>query len=288
MRAETITRLVGGDNSAVFDVRSHDGRAVVVKVYSDLLHWKMEKEAFVYGRLRGRTTGAPVPEILAADDSKTLMTQNVLVMSKLDGDHVASLLDQLDDVELARINRQIGAILHSLHEVAFEHFGYVGTNGVVPSHETNLAYMRFQFAKKLREFTDLGGDDELRAAIERHVAEHAKLLADCARPSFCHNDCHYGNVLVLPATDGWKVSGLLDFENVLAGDPLLDLAKTHCYSPRRNETLLAALAEGHGDLRSTGARRSTSTSSTTGSNCGTGSLPSARPMDLPRSQTSCG
>jgi hygromycin-B 7''-O-kinase len=33
------------------------------------------------------------------------------------------------------------------------------------------------------------------------------------------------------------------------GHPLLDLAKAHCYSPRRNETLLAALVEGYGDLR---------------------------------------
>ncbi len=111
----------------------------------------------------------------------------VLVLSRLEGAHVWSLLDRLSDAELAGVNRQIGAVLRSLHEVGFERFGYVGTG---------------------------------------------------------HDDCHDGNVL-----GGWRVSSLLDFENAVAGDPLLDLAKAHCYSPRRSEALLAALVAGYGALR---------------------------------------
>ena len=249
LRADTIVRLAGGRNSAVFEVRSADGRTVVVKVYSDLLHWKMAKEIFVYERLHGHNVAARAPAILAADDSKTLLTQNVLVLTKLDGEHVLSIIDQLDEQALVQINHQVGAILHELHELTFDRFGYVGKDGVVQPHETNLDYMKYQFAKKLHEFNELGGDIGLRDASERYVAEHEELLADCPRPAFCHNDCHYGNLLVLPDGHGWRVSGLLDFENVVAGDPLLDLAKAHCYSRRRSETTLAALADGYGDLR---------------------------------------
>ncbi|HET9724958.1 MAG TPA: hypothetical protein VFR44_14110, partial [Actinomycetota bacterium] len=32
-------------------------------------------------------------------------------------------------------------------------------------------------------------------------------------------------------------------------DPLLELAKTHCYSRRRSESTLTALADGYGGLR---------------------------------------
>jgi aminoglycoside phosphotransferase (APT) family kinase protein len=53
----------------------------------------------------------------------------------------------------------------------------------------------------------------------------------------------------VPSGDGWRVSGLLDFENVVAGDPLLDLAKAYCYSRRRSEAALGALVEGYGELR---------------------------------------
>jgi hygromycin-B 7''-O-kinase len=221
----------------------------VVKVYSDLFHWKMKKEVYVYDLLRQYGIDSVVPSILAADDSKTLLLQNFLVMTKLEGQHVLSLLDQLDEQELVQINRQVAAILRTLHEVSFDEFGYVGTHGVVEAHSTNFDYMRFQFDKKLREFDELGGDKRLRRKIERHAAEREELLVGCPRPSFCHNDCHDGNVLVLPAPNGWCVSGLLDYENVLSGDPLLDLAKAHCYSPRRSDATLNALVDGYGDLR---------------------------------------
>jgi len=246
-RARSVERLTGGGNSAVFEIGCADGTAVIAKIYSDLLHWKLEKEVFVYDLLRRSAVVVPVPTVLAADDSKTLLPKNYLVLMKLEGEHVLSILDRLDDDELATINRQIGALLRSLHDVRFAEFGYVDGSGVVSPHGTNLEYMRFQFAKKLREFESFGGDAALAGTIERRVAEREELLAACEQPSFCHNDCHYGNVLV-SRNGGLRVTRLLDFENVLAGDPLLDLAKAHCYSRRRSESTLAALVEGYDDV----------------------------------------
>ena len=56
-RTVGVARMTGGSNSGVFEVRSSEGRVLVLKVYSDLFHWKMQKEVFVYERLRqhGRT-----------------------------------------------------------------------------------------------------------------------------------------------------------------------------------------------------------------------------------------
>jgi hypothetical protein len=48
-----------------------DGGSVVVKIYSDLLHWKLEKELYVYDLMRRHSVRVPVRTILAADDSKT-------------------------------------------------------------------------------------------------------------------------------------------------------------------------------------------------------------------------
>jgi len=66
----------------------------------------------------------------------------------------------------------------------------------VTPDETNVGYMRARFDEKQHEFAALGGDLELREAIERHVAARNHLLAGCRRPSLCHADCHYGDVLV--------------------------------------------------------------------------------------------
>ena len=59
----------------------------------------------------------------------------------------------------------------------------------------------------------------------------------------------YPLIAALGKTLRWRVSGLLDFENAVAGDPLLDFAKAYCYSPRRSEATLRALVEGYGDVR---------------------------------------
>jgi len=241
-----VAALAGGQNSAVFEVEAEDGASAVIKVYSDAFHWKMQKEVFVYGRLRAEGVSAPVPAILAADDTKAVLPQNFLVMTKLDGVHLLSILDQVDPDALVGLNGQIGSILGSLHEVTFDAFGYVGTDGIVEPHQTNLDYMTFQFDKKSREFAELGGDSDLVDGITRYVADREELFRNCPRAVFCHNDCHYGNVLVIPEDGAYRVSGLLDFENVLAGDPLLDLAKTYCYAPHPSEAALAALVAGSG------------------------------------------
>jgi aminoglycoside phosphotransferase (APT) family kinase protein len=214
---------------------------VVLKIYSERFEWMLRKELFVYERLR--EASVPAPSVVAADES-----QRMLALTKLDGVMVGSL-GELEESVLCDINRQIGRMLAALHEVELDEFGYVGVGGVVDGHATNLDYMRFQFAKKLREFVELGGDADLATSVERYAASREELLEGCERPSFCHNDCHYANVLVLPAEGGWRISGLIDFENTVAGDPLLDLAKTHCYARHRSETTLAALVEGHGGAR---------------------------------------
>jgi aminoglycoside phosphotransferase (APT) family kinase protein len=237
--ATTVTRLTGGILSSVFEVRRADGTAVIVKVYPEEERWKLEKEVFVYGRLGN--VAAPIASVVGRDDAL-----NALVLTRLNGLHVASLLEELSEDDIVTINRQIGVFLRELHRVGCDAFGYVGTSGIIREHETNLDYMRVQFARKLRDFAELGGDADLHDAIERHVAERAELFAGCDRPAFCHNDCHYGNVLVT----GLDVTGLLDFEGVLAGDPLLDLAKTHCYYQGSNERTLAALIDGYGPVRS--------------------------------------
>jgi Ser/Thr protein kinase RdoA (MazF antagonist) len=103
----------------------------------------------------------------------------------------------------------------------------------------------YGFAKKLTEHAELGGDVTLGKRIADHVAERAGLLDTCTTPSLCHNDCHEGNLI---ARDG-HIAALVDFQNAVAGDPLLDLAKCAYYTRRDRGTVVRALAAGYGPLR---------------------------------------
>ena len=64
----------------------------------------------------------------------------------------------------------------------------------------------------------------------------------------CHDDLHDGNVLVERVGAELVVTGVLDVENAVAGDPLLDVARTLHFSVHNDGLKRAALFEGYGDL----------------------------------------
>lgn len=208
-----------------------DGERVVIKRAPEEWHWSIEKEVFVYGLVAG-AVDVPVPEVLGSPEP------GMLALAHVDGGGTAG-------IATVDLYRQIGALLARLHTVHLDAFGYVGAHGVVEPHETNGAYMRHQFAKKLREHAERGGDETLGARIAAHVDGRARVFDGCAVPSLCHNDCHEGNLI---ARDG-RIVALVDFQNAVGGDPLLDLAKCAYYTRRDRETVVSALAEGYGPLR---------------------------------------
>ena len=245
-----VVSLAGGDNSEVFEVRSDDGRSMIIKTYSDELHWKMRKELLAYGLLASTRPAVPLAEVLGADDSKRLLDRNYLVMTKLDGTLLVSVLDTIEPGELDTIDGEIGAALAAIHRVELPSFGYLGPDGIGEPYATNKAYMSAQFAKKLATFDELGGDPSTSSAVRGYVDGRSDRFDDCRSASFCHDDCHEGNVLVADGPDGWHVRGIIDLENAVAGDPLLDLAKTEAYQRRRSDRRLRALLAGYGPIRS--------------------------------------
>ena len=112
------------------------------------------------------------------------------------------------------------------------------------AYATNSTYMSFQFDKKLKEFTDRGGTVRLAQRVEAHVADRGYLLRECTQPVLCHNDLHSGNLLAKAADGNIRLSGALDFEGALAGDPLMDVAKALYYV---DEQAKCALLEGYGE-----------------------------------------
>lgn len=244
-----VRALRGGDISAVYHVALHESSGhpdVIVKVYPEQLSWKMRKEVYVYGQL-SRLPSLPTPRVLAADDSHALLPASYLVLSQLPGRMLSDVADGCDPQQLARVYERLGGHLRAMHGLTFESFGYLYT-GVVDPHPSNAAYLRFQFAKKLDEFARLGGARDLLGRIESYVDERADALAVCQAASLCHDDVYDNNVLVDVHDGVLEMTGLLDVENAVAGDPLIDLAKTWLYSIRDDTVKWRGLRSGYGDL----------------------------------------
>ena len=226
-----VTHHANAGGGSVDRVTFAEGDQAIVKRAPDGWEDAVEKEAFVYRLLAEHAPGLPIPEVLAHP------ARDTLVLGVIEGNGTAG-------IETAELYRQIGALLAQLHAVHLDAFGYIGPNGVVEPHAANSDYMREQFARKVREHAEFGGEKELGARIAAYVEERFPLFDNCTTPSLCHSDCHEENLI---ARDGTIVA-LLDFQDAIAGDPLLDLARSINYSQLDRGSIAAALAEGWGPL----------------------------------------
>src|ERR1700733_3302678 len=166
-------------------------------------------------------------------------------MTKLDGVILGSIERTLARDQFESAYRQIGVLLRDFHKIQMEAFGYIGPHGIWTEYPTNYAYITSQFDRKLTEFRERGGPEALALQVAAYAVEHGALLRERNRSVLCHNDLHAGNLLAKVASAGIELCGVLDFENALAGDPLMDVAKAAYYLGRDARQ---ALLDGYGDL----------------------------------------
>ena len=242
----TVSRLYGGEIATIYEIAFVDPahRALVLKVYPDELHWKMQKEVTVLGVIQDRLSVA-VPRILSANDSKHLLDLNFTLMTKLDGSMLGHLEKSLDSEQRLSAYRQIGRLLREFHRIPMEAFGYIGPKGIWTPHSTNQLYLTRQFQRKLQEFAERGGDAGLGQRVAELVADRADLLNACTCAVLCHNDLHAGNLLATVTNGSLQLTGVLDFEGALAGDPLMDVAKAVYYLDKE---CACALLDGYGAM----------------------------------------
>jgi hygromycin-B 7''-O-kinase len=228
-----VTQRTGGQLSTVYEVRRSAADPLIVKVYDEKWAWKQSKEVHVYGLLAAELDGS-IPHVVHTEPTITILTKLAGVP-----------LSEIEPPDWRATYEQLGHLLARVHRIPQPAYGYV-TDRILDPLPDNDQYMRRQFAKKLEEFEQLGGDPELHAGIRAYVDRHHDLPAANRQPVLCHNDFYEGNVLVDPET--WRVTGFIDVENAIAADPLMDLAKTVSYSIHDNADKLAGLVEGYGVL----------------------------------------
>jgi aminoglycoside phosphotransferase (APT) family kinase protein len=141
----------------------------------------------------------------------------------------------------------MGELLAAIHGIEQEAFGY-RTTEILDPEPTNRAFMTRWNAERLDRYARFGGDGRLHDAVVSYFAERAELFAQCTGPRLLHYDFHEGNVIVDRTPHGPVLTGCVDVENAVAGDPLADLAKLDLYSIQGDEVKLGGLLDGYGAL----------------------------------------
>ena len=200
--------LNGGTFAAVWRAGLDDGRQVVVKVgppaSARILTYERDvipAEAEYYTMIRSQAPGVPVPEVLAVSADRAW-----IISSMLPG-------TPLTEADSPRARAELGAAIARVHTITGPLFGYTGDRPSAADWPTALEAI----IDALRD--DAASWNVPLPPLDGVVRRYHDALAAVTRPALLHFDLWDGNVLAGP--DG-ALTGLVDGERYLYGDPLLD------------------------------------------------------------------
>jgi len=205
-----ITQPRGGVRNLCFYVND----AFVVRFNTqDLSSAKFQSERMAYELLAQQSL--PVPEVLVLDESRTIAPYDLIITTRLPGQPLASSWQSLPADRLHALIYAIGQALARIHACTFPAFGKLRSL----DYATWAGYVQDYVQRYVRSATDLRLlNVALRTGIEKAIDRAMDDFKCVTQPALVHCDFHYENILHV---DG-KLSGLLDFEWTLAGDPAYD------------------------------------------------------------------
>lgn len=211
----------GWANSA-YSIELEDGRQVVLKARPPATTQfmrsevdTMRTEVMAMSQLAGME-GLPIPRIYCYDDSLTIVPVEYYIMERLEGTPYNKVKGSLPEKERESIENQLGVMSRLINQVKGERFGfYLGTH-----HSSWKDAFREMIFGVLEDGEDAQvtlpiSYSELQQKIELQLG----VLDDVKEPQLVHWDLWDGNIFV---KDG-KITGIIDFERALWGDPLMEM-----------------------------------------------------------------
>lgn len=217
-----VRELTGGYFNAAYELTFAAGRQVIVKIApcTDrlLTYEKNIMQAEVEAmRLTEEKTAVPVPHIYCYDSTHQLCESDYFFMEKLEGLPYSECMEGMTDEEREQIEESLGRCNAVINGLKGLRFGCLGR----PKEQKNswreafAALLEEALNDGMRASADLGvGYDEVRFLVSRNL----DVLDEVTEPALVHWDLWDGNVFV---KDG-KITGIIDFERALWGDPLME------------------------------------------------------------------
>jgi aminoglycoside phosphotransferase (APT) family kinase protein len=234
----TLTPIRAGAVGSLYVIRRRNAPDVVAKIYPQSVSDRMLTEAHVYQLLADDDVA--VPRVLLADHGQPALPLSCLLMTKLPGQRLADVRDDLTEHQLIDVYREMAGILKRVHRHRFAACGPIVGGRVT---EVGRHFLQSEFTKQLQDFQRHGGSSSLAPALSARLdASREALDRGEAGGSLCHNDYIDGNILVSADHRGWSVTGVVDVERAIVADPLYDLSRI----TRDSTPWAAAFADAYG------------------------------------------
>lgn len=219
-----VSELKEGWFNAAYNVCLSDGREVILKIAPPPDAEVMTYEQHIMStevasmRMAAQNPAIPVPEIYFFDTARDLCDSDYFFMEKLRGENYGLVRASLAPEVQGQIDEQIGALVREINGFTGAYFGYPG-NSDLQADTWKAAFVNIcesvleDGRRKNAEYGPFS-----IAEIRTAILKHAPALDAVTTPRMVHWDAWDLNVFV---QDG-RITGLLDFERVLWGDPLLE------------------------------------------------------------------
>ena len=206
------------DDGAVLMVTTAAGVRLVVKVAAARTAYPMSFERTAVLTGLARSAGAPVPEVLAADDSLFRGRWRYLIAEHIDGVSWRELRPRLSTTQVAAAHRALAETLLGVQSVRFTAFGELDLNGQPAVGQDVVTALHQRVDLRVH-------DPRARAAIHEVLTRDGALFSSQDAATLCHDDLHHDNVLFRKSSNGWRLAALLDWDKAWAGPAESDVAR---------------------------------------------------------------
>jgi hygromycin-B 7''-O-kinase len=217
------------------------GDRYVVKLYPPVFADEFRTETGVLGAIAG-SLSTPTPEVVAVG---TLDEWSYLVMTRMEGEELKSCWGEIPQESRIELARQLGLLVRGLHAIPLYS---------IPLPDDWAEFVSRQIEECVSRHTRLGLeswmvdlippflaslDPALRAPTPR-VLLHTEVMVD-------HLFAHRSHEKSL---EGWRLSGLIDFEPAMIGHPEYEFAAVGLFVAGGDPLVFNAFLDGYGYARS--------------------------------------
>lgn len=223
-KMEQLCELTEGYFNMAYEIRLSSGKALILKIAPPPETRVMTYEKnIMFSEVQAmesalRSGEIPVPEIMGYDDSRTICDSPYFFMEKLEGKSLHSVKDSLSAEQLENIYFETGRINKKINSIACPAFGYPGQS----------EFQGKEWYPVFHKMMEAGVDDARLGNVDLKISadqmwrclERDKSIFDEVKePKLVHWDCWDGNIFV----HSGKVTGIIDWERSLWGDPLMEV-----------------------------------------------------------------
>ena len=221
-RVVTIRELSEGMCNVTYDIAFHDGTESILKIAAKDHTGNISNEInLMQAEVRAMKIAAEnctfkVADIQYYDTSKTLCDGHYFFMEKIEGENFHYTQDKLTEAEIAGIHRQIGKIAKELSSVQNTAFGFFGED---TRYDSLYAFVKQMLRNLVSDAQKRNIDILYDGQFYLNELEKEKYAFETVTHStFVHWDMWEGNIFV----NGGQVSGVIDWERALWGEPYMD------------------------------------------------------------------